>query len=147
MASYQNTKAVNLIAGEDLRIGQAAGGLYSLLQIENDGGVGKVIKCTAVTETCIGILAEEPRTDATTDGETVPVVLISAGGVGKLRAGATITAGQLIVPDVTAGRVAGVANVGALAVDSMAVGIALESAVDGDIFSVLLGPIAAPHSV
>lgn len=146
MASSQHTKAVNLIAGEDLRIGQSAGGLYSLLQIEDDSDVGKVIKTTAVTNTPIGILAEEPRTDATTDGETVPVVLISAGGVGKLRAGATITAGQLIVPDVTAGRVAGVANVGALAVDSMAIGVALESAVDGDIFEVLLGPIAAPHT-
>ena len=146
MSSYNNTKAVTLIAGEDLRIGQAAGGVYSLLQIENDGDVGKVIKATAVTDTCIGILAEEPRKDATTDGESVTVVLIAAGGIGKLRAGAAITAGQLIVPDATAGRVAGVANVGALAVDSMAIGIALESAVDGDIFSVLLGPIAAPHT-
>ncbi len=146
MASEQNTKAVNLIAGEDLRIGESAGGLYSLLQVENDGGVGKVIKTTAVTDTPIGFLAEEPRTDATTDGETVPVVMISAGGVGKARAGATITAGQLIVPDATTGRVAGVTGVGALAEDSMAIGIALVSAVDGDIFEVLLGPIAAPHT-
>lgn len=142
MASSQNTKAVNLIAGQDLR-----GELYALLQIENDSGVGKVIKTTGVTNSPIGILAENPRSDATTDGETVPVVLISAGGVGKLRAGAAITAGQLIVPDSTAGRVAGVANVGALAADSMAIGVALESAADGDIFEVLLGPIAAPHSV
>ena len=145
MASSQHTKAVNLIAGEDLRIA-TAGGVYSLLQMENDGGVAKVIKSTGVTNTCIGFLAEEPRTDATTDGETVPVVLISAGGVGKARAGASITAGQLIVPDTTTGRVAGVTGVGALAVDSMAIGIALESASDGDIFEVLLGPIAAPHT-
>lgn len=145
MSSSQNTKAVNLIAGEDLRIA-TAGGLYSLLQIEDDSDVGKVIKTTGVTETPIGILAEEPRSDATTDGEAVSVVLISAGGVGKLRAGATITAGQLIVPDTTAGRVAGVTGVGALAVDSMAIGVALESAIDGDIFEVLLGSIAAPHT-
>ena len=141
MASTQHTKAVNLIAGEDLR-----NSFGMILQIENDTNVGKVIKATAVTDTVIGILAENPDSAATTDGETVPVVLISAGGVGKMLAGATITAGQLIVPDTTAGRVAGVANVGALAVDSMAIGVALESAVDGDIFEVLLGPIAAPHS-
>lgn len=141
MASTQNGKAVNLIAGEDLR-----GDFGEILQIEDDGDVGKVIKATAVTNTVIGVLAEEPRTDVTTDGETVPVALIASGGVLKMKAGATITAGQLIVPDVTAGRVAGVANVGALAVDSMAIGVALESAVDGDLFEVLVGNIAAPHS-
>lgn len=139
MASSQSTKAVNLIAGEDLR-----GDVYEILQVENDGGVGKVIKATAVTDTVIGILAEEPRTDATTDGETVPVVVLE--GVVKVKAGATITAGNIIVPDVTAGRVAGVANVGALAVDSMGIGVALESAVDGDIFEMFAMTIAAPHS-
>jgi len=138
--SYESTMAVNMIAGEDLR-----GDVFEILQIENDGGVGKVIKATAVTNTVIGVLGEEPRSDATTDGETVPVVLLQ--GKVMMKAGAAITAGQLIVPDVTAGRVAGVANVGALAVDSMAIGIALESAADGDIFEVLAMPIAAPHSV
>lgn len=142
MASYQNVKAVNLIAGEDLR-----GDVYELLQVENDGGVGKVIKTTAVTDTPVGILAEDPRSDVSTDGYGVPVVLIAAGGVAKVKAGAAITAGQLVVPDVTAGRVAGVANVGALAADSMAIGVALQSADDGDIFEVLLQPTAAPHSV
>lgn len=147
MASEQHTKTVNLIAGEDLRLSQSAGGIYSLLQIENDSGVGKVIKTTAVTETAIGFLAEEPRTDLTTDGVTVAVVLVGAGGVGKARAGAAITAGQLIVPSTTTGRVVGVTGVGALAIDSMAVGIALESAVSGDIFEVLLSVVAAPHTV
>ena len=141
MASMQNTKAVSLIAGEDLR-----GDVFEILQVENDSGVGKVIKATAVTNTVIGVLAEDPDGTNSTDGETVPVVLISAGGVIMVKAGATITAGQLIVPDVTAGRVAGVTGVGGLAADSMAIGVALESAVDGDIFEVLAGTIAAPHS-
>jgi hypothetical protein len=139
MASSQSTVAINLIAGEDLR-----SDVYELLQIEDDSDVGKVIKTTAVTNTPIGILAENPRTDATTDGETVPVVLLQ--GVVKVKAGATITAGQLIVPDTTAGRVAGVANVAALADNSMAIGVALESAIDGDIFEMLAMPISAPHS-
>ncbi len=141
MASTQNAKAVNLIAGQDLR-----GDFGEILQIEDDNDVGKVIKATAVANTVIGVLAEEPRTDATTDGETVSVALIASGGVIKMKAGATITAGQLIVPDTTAGRVAGVASAAALAADSMAIGVALESAVDGDIFEVLAGNIAAPHS-
>lgn len=139
MASVQSTKAVNLIAGEDLR-----GDLFEILQVEDDGGIGKVIKATAVTQTVIGVLAEEPRTDVTSDGESVPVVMLQ--GIVKVKAGATVTAGQLIVPDTTPGRVAGVANVGALAVDSMAIGIALQSAVDGDIFEMFAMPIAAPHS-
>ncbi len=138
MASAQSTKAVNMIAGEDLR-----GDLFEILQVEDDSNVGKVIKATAVADTVIGILAEEPDPDATTDGLTVPVVLLQ--GIVKVKAGASITAGQLIVPDATAGRVAGVADVGSLADNSMAIGVALESAVDGDIFEILAMPIAAPH--
>lgn len=139
MASVQSTKAVNMIAGEDLR-----GDLHEILQVEDDGGVGKVIKATAVTQTVIGMLGEEPRTDETTDGETVPVVLLQ--GIVKMKAGGTVTAGDLIVPDSTAGRVVTVANIGALAVDSMAIGVALTTGVDSDIVEVLAMPIAAPHS-
>ncbi len=130
MAGTQSTKVVNLIAGQDLR-----GDFGELLQIENDAGVGKVIKTTAVTNSPVGVLAEEPDADRTTDGLTVPVALLE--GIIKVKAGATITAGQLIVPDVTAGRVAGVANQAALVADSTAIGIALESAADGEIFEML----------
>ncbi len=130
MASEQAVRAVNIIAGEDLR-----GDYAELLKIEDDGGVGKVIKVTTTTDTPVGVLAEEPDGAATTDGENVPVALLQ--GVIKCKAGATITAGQLIIPDATAGRVAGVANQAALAADVVSIGTALESAVDGDIFEVL----------
>jgi hypothetical protein len=140
MASFENIQSVNMIAGEDLR-----GDLHEILQIEDDSDVGKVIKATAVANTVIGMLGEDPDSAATTDGQNVPVVLLQ--GIVTVKAGATITAGQLIVPDVTAGRVAGVANAAALAADSMAIGVALESAVDGDIFRMLAQTIAAPHSV
>lgn len=133
MASTQNGKAVNLIAGEDLR-----GDFGELLKIEDDADVGKVIKTTAVTDSPIGVLAENPDGAATTDGETVPVALLGGGGVLKMKAGGVVTAGDLIVPDVTAGRVIGVANQAALVADSTAIGIALESAVDGDLFEVLV---------
>lgn len=139
MAAYESVTIVNLIAGEDLR-----GDVYELLYVENDSGVGKVIKTTAVTQTPIGVLAENPSADASTDGVTVPVALLQ--GVVLMKAGAAITAGYIVVPDTTTGRVAGVANSGALAADSMGVGIALVTAADGDIFPVLAMPIAAPHS-
>lgn len=138
MASYQNVKAVNLIAGEDLR-----SDVYEVLQMENDGGVAKVIKATAVTDTIVGILAENPDPDASTDGKAVPVVLLAAGGVAKVKAGAAITAGQLVVADATAGRVAGVNDIAALVANSMAIGVALQSAADGDIFEVLLQPMTS----
>lgn len=139
MSATQAVKTVNLIAGEDLR-----NGFGLLVTVENDSDVGKVIKTTAVTDTPVGIIAENPRSDISTDGYGVPVVLLQ--GVVKMVAGAAITAGQLIVPDTTAGRVAGVTGVGALTVDSMAVGVALESAADGEFVEVLAMPIAAPHS-
>lgn len=141
MSGHQQPKVVNLIAGQDLR-----GDVYEALQIENDSGVAKVIKCTGVTNTIIGVLAEEPRSDVSTDGYTVPVALVGGGGVLTMKAGAAITAGYLVVSDTDAGRVAGVANAGALAADSMAIGVALQTAADGDQFPVLAMPIAAPHS-
>lgn len=136
--SYESTRAVTLIAGEDLR-----SDVFELLQFENDSGVAKVIKTTAVTDAAIGILAENPRSDVTTDGEAIAVVMLAGGGRAMLKAGATITAGQLVVADTTPGRVAGVADIAALVADSMAIGIALESAVDGDIFEVLLQPMTS----
>ena len=137
MSSTENTKSVNLIAGEDLR-----GDLYEALTIENDGGVGKVIKATATNQVIVGVLGEEPRSDATTDGENVPVVLLQ--GVILCKAGAAITASDLVILDATAGRVAsGGANVGALAADVFCIGTALESAVDGDVFRVLAQPISS----
>lgn len=138
MSSSQNVKVVNLIAGEDLR-----GDVYEILKVNASG---QVIKTTAVTDTTVAILAEEPRSDADTTGTGVPVVLVAGGGVGVVKAGATITAGQLLVPDATAGRVAGVTGAGGLAVDSMSIGVALDSAVDGDEFRAVLGNYAAPHS-
>lgn len=135
MAISESTKAVNLIAGEDLR-----SDVYEILKFEDDGGVAKVIKCTAATDLVIGILGENPDSEATTDGEMVPVVLLQ--GIVKMKAGAAITAGELIVPDTTPGRVAGVANLGAIAADSMAFGVALQTAADGDIFEVLAMPMA-----
>lgn len=134
--SYESVTTVNMIAGEDLR-----GDVFELLTVENDGGIAKVVKTTGPTQTAIGVLAENPRSDASTDGLGVPVTLLS--GKTMMKAGGNITAGQLLVADTDAGRVVGVANVAALAADTMAVGIALESAVDGDVFSALGMPLTS----
>ena len=133
MASTQNVKTVNMIAGEDLR--NAYG---SILYIEDDSDVGKVIKTTApADQTPIGVLAEEPDSASTTDGENVPVALFGGGGVFRVLAGGTVTAGQLLVADTTAGRVIGVADQDALVANVIAIGVALESAVDGDLFEMV----------
>ena len=138
MANYQSCKTVSLVAGEDLR-----GDVYEALTV-ND--VGRAVKTSAATSHIVGALAENPASDRDTTGLTVPVAIIGGGGVLKMKAGAAITAGQLIVPDAIAGRVAGVANMAGLAADQMAIGVALEAASDGDVFSVLAQTIAAPHS-
>lgn len=126
--SYESTRAVNLPAGEDLR-----NNLFHLVKLVNSGGRAVVQKTTAATDVGVGVLAEEPRKDAATTGENVPVVLLD-GGRTQMRAAGTITAGQYVVPSTTAGRVNGVT---ALAASQVAVGIALQSAVAGDIFDVL----------
>ena len=138
MASAQAPKIVNILAGQDLR-----GDLFELLQVEDDGGVGKVIKTTAVTDVAIGVLAEDPDGAADSDGEMVAVALLH--GVLKMKAGGTVTAGDIVVADTDAGRVVTVADIATLAADSMAVGVALETAADGEIFMCLAYPWMA-HS-
>ena len=139
MANYQSCKVVTLIAGEDLRNDYA-----EVLTINSSG---QVVKTNSATDHIVGVLAENPNRDIDTTSSSVPVAIIGSGGITNMKAGAIITAGQLIVPSATSGRVASVDDIGGLAEDQMAVGIALEGASDGDIFSVLAQTIAAPHSV
>lgn len=136
MASTQKGIAVNLVAGEDLN-----GDFAEVVAVNSSG---RVIKTTAATDVIVGVVAEDPgRT--TVDGEDrVPIALIGGGGVLKMKAGATINAGDIIVPDTDAGRVAGVANIAALVANQMGVGYALEAAVDGDIFEVLVMSVSGP---
>ena len=139
MASYQNCKTVSLVAGEDLR-----GDYAAALKVNSSG---RVVKTTDTTDIVVGVLAEEPRSDATTAGETVPVAVIGGGGVLKMKAALALLAGHVVVPSsITAGRVTAMADIDDLAENQMAVGVALEGAVAGDIFEVLAQTIAGPHS-
>lgn len=132
MAAYEGTQARNLIAGEDLRTDP----IGTLLKVELDGTVAKVIKVTATTDTPIGLLAEVPDQETTTDGKAVPVVTF--GPIAKGVAGATITAGQLLIAHATAGRLTGVADQDALAANVTSVGVALEDAAVGETFEFLM---------
>jgi len=101
-----------------------------------------VVLTAAATDTPIGIVAESATTPVDGVGKQTPevgsavsIVDLEGGGIAMAKAGAAITAGQLVVLDGTGGRVAGAANVGAVTDDSWILGVALESAADGDIFS------------
>ena len=130
MAS-QNVKSVTLIAGEALD-----GDIYEIVMVDTDG---KVIKTTAVTDAAIGVVFES--LDATTgaDGNAAQIALFGAGGVIPVKAGGTITAGDLVAAD---GTSAG-ANLAAVVADAVVVGVALESAVSGDVFGVLAQPMSS----
>ena len=134
MANYQCCKVVSLPSGEDL-----TGSFAEALTV---GSSGRVVRTTGATDVIVGALASEPSTATT--GAAVPVALVGGGGVLKMRAGAAIDAGALIVPSATAGRVEGVADIAALSADQVAAGFALEAAADGDIFEVLAMTIAGP---
>lgn len=143
MSSSTSVKCVTLPAGEVL-----AGDLYELVKIEDDAGVGKVIKTTAATDTAVGVVYESMDDQSGADGEPVTVALIAAGGIGEVKAGGAITAGDIVVPDAAvAGRAAsGGADVAALAADVVGIGIALETAVDGDVFKVLFQQVTSALS-
>jgi hypothetical protein len=133
--SYESSVNINFIAGEDLR-----NDAYKLLTLTNSGGIAKVIKATAATQVCVGVLAENPNPDVDTTGYGVPVTLL----VGRvpMKAASPITAGNLVIA-AAGGTVAGAAGISALSADVMSVGVALESAIAGDIFDVVAMPLVS----
>ena len=132
MGSTEAIKLVSLPQGESL-----VGDFAEALKLN---GSGQVVKQTAVTDAVIGILAEEPS--VATVGVHVSVFIIGGGGIGKVKAGAAITAGQLLIPDATDGRAAGVDAIADLAANQMAFGVALEAGADGEIIGFLAMPIS-----
>ncbi len=133
MALTEATKAVNLPAGADL---SAKTDIFSILTVNN---VGRVIKATDPDQLPVGILAESAP--VSTVGYNVPVILVNAGGIAVVRADGTVAAGKMVGGSDTSMK-AGRAKQSAatLASGDHAIGIALEAAVDGQIFSVLLHP-------
>ena len=133
MAQHQAIKHVTLEAGEDLNDSQ-----FEAVTINANG---QVVKADAVTEVIFGFLVQ--NTGKTEVGDAVTVAVVTGGGIAKAKASAAIVAGHLIIPTVTDGKVAGVANTAALAANQVAVGVALEAAAGAnEIIPVLLQPIA-----
>jgi len=129
MASHDAVRTVTLTAGGALTNGQ----------VVEVSAARTVVATTAVTSVVVGIAAE-----TVASGSDVPVALLE--GIVEVEAGVGgVTAGEICVPDAT-GTVTGVANTGALVADQMGIGIALNTAVAGEIFEMLAQPIAAPHS-
>lgn len=129
MASHDAVKTVTLIAGAALTNGQ-------VLEVT---GARTVAPTGAVTDVVVGVCAE-----TVASGSDVPVALLQ--GIVEVKAGGGVTAGEICVPDAT-GTVTGVAGTGALAADQMGIGIALNTAVAGEIFEMLAQPVAAPHTI
>ena len=102
MANYQAVKVISLPAGEDL-----TGDYAEIVKLDASGEVVKVT--TPATDITVGVLSESAPSSAT--GQGVAVALIGGGGVLKVKAGAAIVAGNLLIPDATDGRVAGIANI------------------------------------
>ena len=145
MAIYENVKTINIEAGEDF----AAGSLHEAVAISTASATaGKLLKCDfdatdLGTRQPVGILAVD-KADA---GTMCTVVDIDGGGIGKCKAGAAITAGQVLIPHTVPGRVTGVTGIGTIAADQAVIGVALEAAsAAGVIFSAKLGRMTGPHS-
>ena len=136
MARYESLKVVTLEAGEDL-----TGGANHTVTL---AASGRVVATDAVTDVIVGTIVHPPTTAAV--GSPVSVALVAGGGIINMIANAVITRGHLIVPTAVDGRVAGVANIAALAANQMAAGFALEAAVADQIFEVLVMPIAGPNA-
>lgn len=132
---------ITLISGEDLTSYNVGAAVKISAATATKG---RVLATAAATDVIIGFLSEKPQGAA---GTPVSVSVVGAGGIHEVKLGADVTAGQICVCDATAGRVAGVADIGALAADQMAVGTFLEDGSDGEIIEMLAQVIAAPHTV
>ncbi|MYD94232.1 MAG: hypothetical protein F4Y02_11200 [Chloroflexi bacterium] len=132
--TYQAVKTISLPRGASL-----VGDFAEVVKLDTSG---RVVLTAAATDTPIGIVAESATTPAAGVGKQTPevgspvsIVDLEGGGIAMVKAGAAITAGQLVVLDSTGGRVAGVANLAAATDDTWILGVALEAAADGEIFS------------
>ncbi len=133
MGASENAMSLSMIAGAAF----AEGDFGKCLEVSADNTVTLV---DGLTDTVVGLLGSAPAAQ----GDTVPVVPLNAGRL-KFHAGGAITAGQILVPAADA-RVTGVANIDAIGVNVMGVGVALEDAVAGQIFEGVGMPLVSAAS-
>lgn len=106
----------------------AAIGANKIVKFSADG---TVIESTAATDISIGVA---PDYDVAS-GDTVPVQL---GGIALCKAGGTVGIGALVVSGAAGVAVAAAAASG---VNNRIIGRALQAAVSGDVFAVLVMPV------
>ena len=121
MATYRSAKAVTLPAGADLT------GCYACAVKVNN--LGQVVVGAAVGDIIIGTISEDPPSAEI--GTPVSVALVGGGGVLKFKAAGAIAAGNLIVANAD-GKVDDVANIAALATNTTAIAVAIQSAAAED---------------
>lgn len=135
MASFNNVKADTFIADSSILTGD----IYRLVKITGANTIGRNV---LAVNTPIGVLAEDPAPSGAAGAaqdpilQALPVDLLGGGGRFKVKAGGTITVGQLLISD-TAGRVLGVANQAALAADVTAVGVAVTAGAINEIIEMM----------
>lgn len=131
MATYEATKEVSLPAGADFT---AAANRSLALAIDGNG------RCVACPQggVPIGTLAM-----TATHAAVGSILTVSIFGSGKHvgLAGGAVAAGGVVVMDATSGQLVTVADPSAIVGNRVGVGIALESAADGERFSFLGQPI------
>ena len=140
MSLYENLDTETFISGANLN-----GALYSLLKLDANGDV---ILSAAATDFSVGLLAHDPKrsqfdTDATT-GDAVTVAKLK--GKVPLKAGVGgVTAGQYVVAAAggtivdAAGSAAG-GPASAVTGKTWVIGIAMKTAVAGEVVTVLAQP-------
>lgn len=128
MANNVATEAISLLPGEDL-----TDALYCVVTINSSG---QAILPTADTQPIVGYVGM--NADLASGSAAIPVTMLK--GKVTLKAGGNITAGQLLVAEANSGKVLGVANVAATTADQFIIGVALQGAVEDDVFEAFALP-------
>lgn len=118
MATQQVLTEISLPANTDLSSNQ-----YFLVTITNSSGVGRVA-LSGDGEYAIGVLQNKPAAAG-------DVARVAISGIAKAEAGGSITAGDPVASDASG-------NVVSAASGDIVVGMAVNSADDGDIVEILL---------
>ena len=126
MASFEASRAISIVAGEDL-----TGDLHKFVLINASG---KAVLNTVADGPVNGIVGEEVTLDV------VMPMIVPDGVRAKVVCGGTITAGDYVGSDATALAKTLGTDHKALALDAVIVGTALESGVVGDVIAIQFGP-------
>jgi len=117
MSQYTRDFVRSFIAGADLSAKQ-----YFLVKLGT--GVNDIVLASAATDRIVGVLQEKPKT-----GQPAQVAML---GTSKVVAGGTIAKGDCITSNASGQAIA------TTTAGNTVIGIALETAVTGDIFEILL---------